>query len=118
MTRAADPRRAAQDLFDELAADLLGRPGITRARMFTSEGLRVNGKFFAFPGSAGTLIVKLPSGQATELVAAGRASSVQVGRRTMREWVGVPLQKSSAARWAKLMNEAERYVRELTEAAA
>ena len=119
MTGATDSgRRAAQELFDELAGDFLGRPGITRARMFTSEGLRVNGKFFAFPGSAGTLIVKLPFDQAAELVTAHGASPVQIGRRTMRDWVGGPLARRSASQWKALMTDAERYVRELTETAA
>jgi len=41
-------RRDAQQLFDELAADYLDLPGVSRAVMFGSDGLRVDAKLFAF----------------------------------------------------------------------
>lgn len=52
-------RRAAQELFDILAADYHDLPGISTARRFGSDGLRMSAKFFAFIGRDGQLIVKL-----------------------------------------------------------
>jgi len=50
-------RRAAQQRFDELAVDYLDLPGVSRATMFGSNGLRVEARFFAFVGRDGQLIV-------------------------------------------------------------
>ncbi|MGI8887449.1 MAG: hypothetical protein ACR2GB_00510 [Nocardioidaceae bacterium] len=46
-------RAASQDRFNILTTDYAGRPGVSRGRMFGSDGLRVNGKFFAFIGGEG-----------------------------------------------------------------
>jgi len=70
-------RRDAQRMFDELAADYLDLPDVSRAVMFGSDGLRVNAKFFAFVGGEGELIVKLPAAQCSALVAAGQAEPVR-----------------------------------------
>jgi hypothetical protein len=59
--------------------------------MFASEGLKLNGKFFAFVGRGGELIVKLPADRARQLIDAGDASRLEVGTRSMREWAAIPL---------------------------
>ncbi|MFC4943630.1 hypothetical protein [Pseudonocardia sp. GCM10023141] len=107
-------RRAAQAVFDELAEAHLGRPGVDRATMFGSAGLRVGTKFFAFVGSAGQLIVKVPAARAEALVAAGLGTPVRVGRAAAREWVGVPGQD----RWPGLLDEARTYVSALVAGSA
>lgn len=108
-------RRAAQQLFDALAVDYLDLPGISRANMFGSHGLRVDAKFFAFVGREGQLIVKLPAAQAEALVRTGEASPVRAGRQTMREWIGTrPAHHDSTDRWPSLISDAYRYVASLS----
>jgi len=109
-------RRAAQQRFDELAVDYLDMPGVSRATMFGSDGLRVDSKFFAFVGRDGQLIVKLPAAQADGLVAVGKADRVRAGRATMREWIGMPssVERPSTDQWRNLISDAYRYVASLT----
>jgi hypothetical protein len=83
--------RAGKLLFDDLGMDYLGRDGVTRARMFASDGLAVGGKFFAFVGRGGKLVVKIPREEVQRRIAAGSADPVTIGERTMREWAGIPL---------------------------
>ena len=82
--------------------------------MFGSSGLRTNGKIFAFVGTAGELVVKVPSDQASELVAEG-ATRVRIGRNPAREWIGVPAQPDADRTdlWRDLLDDAYRYVTEL-----
>lgn len=84
-------RRAGERLLDDLGVDYLGRDDVTRARMFASDGLAVRGKFFAFVGRGGKLVVKLPHEEVRRRVADGTAEQVTIGNRTMREWAGLPL---------------------------
>jgi TfoX/Sxy family transcriptional regulator of competence genes len=102
----------SQRLLDELAVDYLGNPGVSRGRMFASEGLKVNGKIFAFIGSDNRLIVKVPADRVLELVDNGTAERLTQGRRTMREWVTAPLAAAplGAERWAALVAESFAYV--------
>lgn len=51
---------------------------------------RSQGKFFAFVGADGGLIVKLPAEAAAGLVAEGTATPVRAGRHADREGVTVP----------------------------
>lgn len=99
-----ESRRLAQLDFDELAAEYAAAPGVDRAAMFGSSGLRRDGKFFAFVGSGGRLIVKLPADRATALVDGGVGERVTVGGRPTREWVGVP--HSGLTGWQALIAEA------------
>jgi hypothetical protein len=77
-------RAAGQEVFDTLAQDYLGRSGVSRGPMFGSEGLMANGKFFAFVGRSGDLVLKLSETQTTALVEAGEATAVRAGRRRRR----------------------------------
>ncbi|MGF7121880.1 hypothetical protein AB4Z09_27940 [Rhodococcus sp. TAF43] len=87
-TDPADPARA---LLDELAADFLREPAVEFGTMFRSPGLRVDGKIFAFLGRDRRLIVKLPRPRAEEILRAGAAQEVTMGKRTMKEWVAFPV---------------------------
>jgi TfoX/Sxy family transcriptional regulator of competence genes len=103
-------RAAAQEVFDMLAADYLGRPGVTTGPMFGSQGLLRDGRFFAFVGRAGDLVLKLPEQQSAALQAAGAASAVRAGRNPTREWVSVPRPIGGATdRWSALLADAYRY---------
>jgi hypothetical protein len=99
-------------LLDTLATDYLDKPGVSRGRMFASEGLKINGKIFAFIGSDDRLIIKIPADRILDLVNDGTAARLTQGKRTMREWVGVPLVggRVGADRWAALVAESFAYV--------
>ena len=76
------------DVFEEACRALLdAHPGDERGRMLHSPGLRTAGRFYAF-ATGGDLVVKLPAGRVTELVAAGagRPCEPRPGR-PMRQWV-------------------------------
>lgn len=88
-------RRAAQELFDVLAADYHDLPGISTARRFGSDGLRMSAKFVAFIGRDGQLIVKLPASHSAALVADTQANPVRAGRNTTREWVAISVPPDS-----------------------
>ncbi|MHB8448868.1 MAG: hypothetical protein ACYDAQ_00110 [Mycobacteriales bacterium] len=109
-------RAAAQRRFDTLPADHLNFPAVDEARMFASDVLRADGKFYAFIGRDGQLIVKLPQHQGAHLIGAGSAASVRVGDRTMREWVGIPMPSAAdpADLWSRLLADARRRVAALT----
>jgi len=112
--KGADRRRhraAAQEVFDVLAADYVDLPGVGRARMFGSNGLQVGERFFAFVGSDGELIVKLPAERAAALLDAGQAGTVRIGRNVAREWVDLPRPAGHEApeQWRELLGEAHRY---------
>ncbi len=96
-------------LFDDLARRLISEdPALEYGRMFNSDGLKCNGKFFAFPGSNGDLIVKLPAERIAELVAGGEGRPLTMGKRTMREWVR--LAPSDEAACAGYVAEAHEFV--------
>jgi len=78
---------SVQQLFDEVSTRLLhDDPGVERARMFNSLGLRTGGRFFAAV-SRDRLLVKLPAPRVAELVATGAGEPFHSGGRLMREWV-------------------------------
>jgi len=108
-------RSEGQRALDPLAAGFLQMPGVDRAAMFGSTGLRTHGKVFAFVGTAGELIVKVPADRASELVTDGVATRVRIGRNPAREWIGVPLQApgDNVDLWRDLLVEAHRYVSRL-----
>jgi TfoX/Sxy family transcriptional regulator of competence genes len=102
-----------RDLLDAIAADFEDDQEVTMGTMFRSPGLRVGGKIFAFLGYDGELIVKLPGDRVRELVDDGAAEQVTMGKRTMREWVTLPVPADRTARlssWRSLAHEAHQYV--------
>jgi hypothetical protein len=102
----------AHAIFDPIAAEYLGRPGVDIGPIFGSEGLRVRGKVFAFVGHKGALVVKVPVSRADEIEAAGDGERMQMRGRTMREWVVVGPDR--ADRWAPLTADAFTYLDEIT----
>ena len=106
--RMDEARRLAQLDFDDLTAEYDGRPGVDRAPMIGGSGLRLHGKFFAFVGSGGRLIVKVPQDRAAALVGDGVGEAVRVGGRPTREWVGVA--HAGLATWPTLIAEAFDYL--------
>ncbi|HWI31835.1 MAG TPA: TfoX/Sxy family protein [Microbacterium sp.] len=110
---SADDMALGHELFDPLAETYLGRPGVDIGRMFGTEGLRVRGKVFAFVGSGGGLIVKVPEARAAELSDSGVAPRMVMRGREMREWVTVAPEAGLDA-WAALMAEAFAYLDEIT----
>jgi hypothetical protein len=101
-------RAVAGDDFDAIAERLLGEPGVDEGTGFGSNpGLRVGGKIFAMLVD-GELVVKLPAERCTELAAGEGATTFQVGKRQMREWVSVA---PGAHDWDALADEALAFVR-------
>jgi hypothetical protein len=83
--------------------------------MFGSDALTVHGKIVAFVDGEGGLVVKLPAARSAELVAAGDAAPITIGRGPAKEWVGVPASADDADPhpWAGLLAEAFDYVESL-----
>lgn len=104
--------RRAHEIFDPIAADYLGRPGVDIGPMFGSEGLRIRGKVFAFVGYRGGLVVKVPEARAADLVATGDVERMVMRERPMREWLLVDAEH--APLWPGLVAEAFAYIDELT----
>jgi len=98
----------AREIFDPIAAEYLGRPGVDIGPMFGSEGLRIRGKVFAFISHRGTLVVKVPAERADDLEAARSGERMQIGGRTLREWVMLDVQH--AEHWPGVTDEAFAYV--------
>ncbi|WP_214323891.1 hypothetical protein [Nonomuraea sediminis] len=94
-----------QELFDDLMQEYLIRPAVSTGRMLHAEGLKVNGKFFAFV-SQDRLILKLPAARVTALVTDGEAHIFTSGNRKMREWVAITTQAS----WEPLLAESYTFV--------
>ncbi|MBF8193364.1 MmcQ/YjbR family DNA-binding protein [Nonomuraea sp. K274] len=103
----------AQELYDDLVTEHLARPEVSMGRMFHAEGLKVNGKVYAFfSRDRDRPVVKLPAARAGELVREGTAELMRMGGRRMREWV--QLGEPDEEAWRRLMTEASAYVEALT----
>jgi hypothetical protein len=101
------------ELLSEIAAQLDHHGPLEIGTMFRSPGIRAGGKIVAFLGHDDRLIAKLPRQRAVELVERGDAGEVTMGKRTMREWIGIPAAEdraATAARWLPLVQEALGYV--------
>jgi hypothetical protein len=102
----------ANTVFADIVAEELTGPGVTFERVLRNEGLKVDGKLYAFV-SRGRLVVKLPADRCRELVTDGRAEVFEPspGRR-MREWVAFPAPGASRGPhpWPRLVDEARAFV--------
>ena len=105
-------RELAHEIFDPLAEGFLTRDGVDIGRMFSSEGLRIRGKIFAFVSLDGGLMLKLPAPRTDELIAVGDADRMVMRGSPMREWVIVPASRPD--RWESLMEEAYAFVDAIT----
>ena len=95
--------------FDEVADRLLAEdPELRAGRMFSADGLKTAGRFFAIV-SKGDLVVKLPEDRVDELVATEGAAPFVVGKRRMREWVR--LRPKDTETCASYVTEARDFVR-------
>lgn len=104
-----DDRAAGRERLDELAVDLLTRPDVTFGRMFSSQGLAVRGKIFAFAANDGSLVVKLPEERIGEL----GLDFMTMRERQMRQWARVPL-TDATRRWRAIAEEALSFVDSIT----
>lgn len=95
----------AEELFERLATDYLGRPGVIAGTGFGGNaGLRLHGRIFAMV-VRGRLVVKLPAARATALVGSRAAELFETAPgRVMRQWVTVSTSQESA--WSMLIAEA------------
>ena len=110
--RRSDPaRRSAatpEQRLESLVARLPGPP-VTRKRALVGQGHAVGDRLFAFIGTAGRLIAKVPAGTVADLIAAGEGEPVTMGSRTMREWVGIPADRPDEV-WQDVVAAAHRFV--------
>lgn len=86
---------------------LAGDGEVSAGRMLVSDGLKVNGKFFAF-AKDGAMVVKLPKARVAELIAGGAATPFLRGDKPMAEWATVPPENTD---WVALAREAHAFVR-------
>jgi len=101
--------QAREDLFWELAVDLLAEPCVARSTMMGYPCLRSNGAFFAcVERSTGYLIVKLPASRVTELLTAGQALPFSPNGHVFREWAAFPV--ADRDEWLALLDEARTFV--------
>jgi hypothetical protein len=97
-----------EELFWELADELLARPAVTRSTMMGYPCLRSNGAFFAcVERGTGSLIVKLPSERVNELIASNKARAFAPNGRTFREWAAIP--RADRKTWSALLDEARAF---------
>lgn len=104
-----DDRTQGRERLDEIARDFLAHPDVSFGRMFSSDGLSVRGKIFAFAANDGCLVAKLPEARIDEL---GLDNMVMGGRR-MREWARVPL-TDGVDRWRAVADDAYAFVDSIT----
>ena len=102
-------RAAGRERLDEIAPDLLAKPDVAFGRMFSSDGLSVRGKIFAFAANDGSLIVKLPAERIREL----GLDNMVMRSRTMREWAKVPF-ADGIERWKAVVDDAYAFVDAIT----
>jgi len=85
-----------------------GIRGVSAGKLFSSYGLKVNGKIFAMFGR-GRLVVKLPKERVDKLVSAGKAERFDPSHgRLMKEWVAF---KNGDDQWVELSQEAYEFVK-------
>jgi len=94
--------------FSKVVAALGSQPGVSRGKMFGSEGLKVGKQVFAMEVK-GRLVVKLSSARAAELCDAALADAFDPGHgRPMKQWVAID--PGSKVDWLKLAREALDFV--------
>ena len=92
--------------WDEVVSSQLGEPGVTEAKMFGSECLKVGAKVFAVDHTP-DLVLKLPRERVEQEIAAGAGTAfTPMAGRVMKEWVQIP----PSPRWPQLAAEARRFV--------
>jgi hypothetical protein len=101
----------AHEHFDPIAERQLALSDVDMGRMFSTDGLRVHGKVFAFVSHDGALIVKLPQTRIDDLIDTADAARMSMRGREMREWATVPIDRAES--WPALVDEARDFVASL-----
>lgn len=102
-----------EERFAALVDVFTGQPGVTGPddggrRGFGSSALRVHGSIFAML-TRGQLVVKLPAGRVTALIADGHGGPFHAGKgRPMKQWLAVTTTDHDA--WHRLAREALEFV--------
>jgi len=100
---------ARQQLAEELGRRI---PGCVVGTKFGHGSLHVGDRIFAFARPDESAVLKLPEARIAELIASGgEMHLLQMGPRTMREWLVVP--NAGATENMKLLREAMAYVASL-----
>ena len=95
---------ADDELFWDLAAELIAGDRATEGELMRSRCLRVNGEFLAMAEyRTGDLVVKLPRDRVDALVGSGVGLPFAPAKKVFREWVQVP--GRDEALWRTLMDE-------------
>lgn len=103
MTEQTSTEARAQQLFDELAGELMRETKVARRRIFGRDGLSYDGVFFAFLNHD-RLALKLPESTMADLLTTGIAESALSLSRTMHRWVQLPMSVSEL--WRPFIGEA------------
>ncbi len=105
------PSAAAERAYGRIVTRLSAEAGVGVGRMFRSEGLNHEGRYFALL-TRGELVVKLPAERVRALAAAGTGWPFEPSPgRAMREWLTVP--DAHVRRWPGLADEALAFARAL-----
>jgi hypothetical protein len=100
---------ARQQLAEEVGRRI---PGCVVGTKFGHGSLHVGDRIFAFTRPDESAVLKLPEARIAELIkGGGEMHLLQMGARTMREWVVVP--NAAATENMKLLREAMAYVASL-----
>lgn len=108
----SNQNKAGQQTLNSVIEELLHEKGVTSAKMFGSQGLKVNSKVF-FMLVNDRVVVKLPRARVVALVESGKGEFFDPGHgRIMKEWIALDL--DSKRFWKILAREALVYVTKLT----
>ncbi len=100
---------ADDELFWDLAAELIADDRASEGELMRSRCLRVNGEFLAMAEyRTGDLVVKLPRGRVDDLVGSGVGLAFAPANKVFREWVQVP--GRDEALWRSLIDEGLAFV--------
>ena len=106
-TKKTGGRAKVDPQFVPVERAFVGVKGVSAGKLFSSYGLKVNGKIFAMFGR-GRLVLKLPKDRVDRLVSSGGAKRFEPRPgRIMKEWVAL---KNGEPDWIKLAQEAYAFV--------
>jgi hypothetical protein len=105
-------------LLQQIAAALSEHAPVDIGTMFNSPGIRLGTNIVVFLGRDDRLIAKVPRERALELIEAGTAGPVTMGKRTMREWIALSAAatpEETLAAWLPISIEALEYIQRIAE---
>jgi uncharacterized protein YndB with AHSA1/START domain len=111
LPRLAGAAAGGDAVYAGIVARLSTEAGVAVGRMFRSEGLNHQGRYFALMARR-ELVVKLPAARVTELTEAGTGRPFEPSAgRALREWLAIPATESAG--WPGLADEALAFARAL-----